>query len=167
MILRNWIVSLKALLRRIERSIYALWLLILSQLSKLAYKYDLDIMVNNVKSMPDREKIIYSNKLLAEYGEKYFNSALAEHIKAKDNATNFNDFMKAIGKEQKTLLALYNDHKFAAQAIDEHLPGTFKMLSLTNSAYDINALGRMDKVMETFNYAVKITLLIKKRSCLI
>ena len=112
-------------------------------------------MVNNVKSMPDREKIIYSNKLLAEHGEKYFNSALAEHIKEKDNATNFNDFMKAIGKEQKTLLALYNDHKFVAQAIDEHRSGKFKMLSLTNSAYDINTLGGMDKVMKTFNYAVK------------
>ena len=31
--------------------------------------------------------------------------------KEKNNATNFNDFMKAIGREQKTLLDLYNNHK--------------------------------------------------------
>lgn len=127
----------------------------LSQLVKLDHKYDPDVLVNNVKSMSDQEKIIYSNKLLAEHGDKYFNSALAGHIKEKDNATNFNDFMKAIGREQKTLAGLHNDHRFTAQAIDEHRPGKFKMLSLTSSAYDINTLGGMDKVMKTFNYAVK------------
>ena len=127
----------------------------LSQLSKLYYKYDPDILVNNVKFIPDLEKVVYSNKLLAEHGDKYFSAALAGHIKEKNNDTNFNDFMKAIGREQKTLLDLYNNHKFAAQAIDEHCPGKFKMLSLSRSAYEINALGGMNKVMKTFNYAVK------------
>ena len=74
--------------------------------------------------------------MLAEHGDKYFSAALAGHIKEKNNATNFNDFMKAIEREQKTLLDLYNNHKFAAQAIDEHCPGKFKMLSLSRSAYE-------------------------------
>lgn len=67
--------------------------------------------------------------------------------------------MQAIGKEQKTLLGLYENHKFAAQAIDEHCQGKYKMLSLTRSAYEINAIGGMQKVMKTFDYAVthKIT----------
>ena len=56
----------------------------LSQLNKLNSKYDLDTLVNNVKSMSDLNKVAHGNKLLAEHGEKYFKAALAGHIKEKD-----------------------------------------------------------------------------------
>ena len=63
MILRTWIKASSTLPMRIERRILRFMEFDLSQLSKLNYKYDPDILVNNVKFIPDLEKVVYSNKI--------------------------------------------------------------------------------------------------------
>jgi len=126
-----------------------------SELDKLGYKYDKNELVGAIKSMSYQQKIEYGNKLLLEYTKNYLTPILARHNEEKERATNYHEFMKAIEREQNTLVKLHNDNRFGIQALDEYNKGKSKLTALANGASVIQSLGGIKKVLGTIDYAVK------------
>ena len=123
----------------------------LSELEKLGCKLDKDELVYKLKDKSRQEKCVWGNDRLAEEARKYVAPLLDKHQEAKNKATDFAGFMKAIEEEQQTFKHLGEHHHLALYALDKKNGEDLELFSLAQSTKELDAsvaLKRIDYALE-------------------